>query len=268
MASEARTERVGRYGWRPSLPDPRDIPADPTEIPIRDEVDPRSEYMTPVYDQLHLNSCNANAVAAAVDAARIVDGKNPLYPARLAIYWLERFVEHQSPVADDGAYGRDGFKVARRYGVIPENDWPYTDDKSDPHFSQDPRQDSAWEGHHWILQDKYKAVRRSLTDFKRVLSNRQTIAFGFTVPASFDSPEMWQTGIMADPDPSDLTEDGHEVLAVGYLKDQPPYCLVRNSWGTEFGISGYFLMPWAWLLDAGLSRDFRTIYRPLPPPRQ
>ena len=24
---------------------------------------------------------------------------------------------------------------------------------------------------------------------------------------------------------------GHEVLAVGYLKDQPNYVLVRNSWG-------------------------------------
>ena len=40
---------------------------------------------------------------------------------------------------------------------------------------------------------------------------------------------MARTGIMADPDPDDLTRDGHEVLAVGYLKDQPHYCRV-GAW--------------------------------------
>ena len=106
-------------------------------------------------------------------------------------------------------------------------------------------------------------MRRSVLDFKRVFSNKQTIAFGFTVPKSFESREMARTGIMADPDPDDLSRDGHEVLAVGYLKDQPHYCLIRNSWGTGWGMDGYFLMPWLWLLDPGLTGDFRTIYRPL-----
>jgi C1A family cysteine protease len=262
--AEAKTgAAVGFYGWRPSLPDPRDVVADPSEIPVRDEVDPREEYMPPVYNQLQLGSCTANAVAAAIDAARIADGKEPLYPARLAIYWLERFLEHSPPDQDTGAYGRDGFKAARNFGVLPESDWPYTDDKSDPHFSGDPREDAKWASDHWVLDDKYKAVRRSQLDFKAVLSNRQTIAFGFRVPASFESPDMARTGIMADPDPNDLTSDGHEVLAVGYLKDQPHYCLVRNSWGSDWGIGGYFLMPWLWLLDQGLTSDFRTIYRPL-----
>jgi C1A family cysteine protease len=251
------------YGWRPSLPDPRDVRADPSEIPIRDEVDPRGEYMTPVYDQLHLSSCTSNAVAAAIDAARIVDGKDALLPSRLAIYWLERFLEHQPPTADQGAYGRDGFKAATKWGVVPESDWPYSDDTSRPQFHDDPREGPKWEADHWVLDRKYKVVHRSLADFKRVLSNRQTIAFGFRVPNSFQSPEMARTGVLPDPDPEDLTQDGHEVLAVGYLKAEPHYCLVRNSWGEDWGQGGYFLMPWSWLLDADFSSDLRTIYRPL-----
>jgi C1A family cysteine protease len=254
---------VRSYGWRPSLPDPRDVQADASEIPVRDEVDPRGEYMTPVYDQLQLGSCTANAVAAAIDAARIVDGQQPIYPARLGIYWLERFIEHVAPTRDSGAMGRDGFKAARNYGVLPESDLPYTDDKSSPAFTSDPRQNPKWASDHWQLGDKYKSVPRSLATFKRVLSNRQTIAFGFRVPSSFESAEMAQTGIMAAPDENDLTNDGHEVLAVGYLRSEPHYCLVRNSWGTGWGIDGYFLMPWTWLLEPGLTGDLRTIYRPL-----
>jgi C1A family cysteine protease len=262
MSDEPRTPPRG-YGWHPSLPDPRDIPADPTSIPIRPEVDPREEYMTPVYDQGQLGSCTANAVAAAIDAARIVEGKDPIFPARLGIYWLERFVERQPANADRGAYGRDGFKAARRYGVLPESDFPYVDDAHDPRFATDPRTDPDWDKAHWKLDEPYKAVRQSLIDIKRVLSNRQTIAFGFTVPASFESAEMAKTGIMAEPDPDDLTNDGHEVLAVGYLADHVGYCLVRNSWGSDWGLGGYFLMPWTWLLDSKLTGDLRTIYRPL-----
>lgn len=263
MTQETVETSSFRYGWRPSLPDPRDIRADPSEIPIRDEVDPRGDYMTPVYNQGHLGSCTANAVAAAIDAARMVDGEDPIYPARLAIYWLERFLEHAPATEDRGAQGRDGFKAARKYGVVPESDWPYVDNKGTTEFSTDPRTSPKWGTDHWILNRPYKSVSRSIVDLKRVLSNRQTIAFGFRVPASFESREMAETGIMAYPDPQDLTRDGHEVLAVGYLRAQPHYCLVRNSWGTDWGMAGYFLMPWVWLLEPGLTGDFRTIYRPL-----
>lgn len=263
MAGDDGNGQVRCYGWRPSLPDARDIHADPSEIPILDEVDPRGEYMTPIYDQLHLGSCTANAVAAAIDADRIVEDNDPIFPSRLAIYWLERFIEHQPPNADTGAMGRDGFKAARKYGVIPEKDLPYTDDKSSHEFTDDPRKLASWEPDHWHLADRYKTVPRSLSAFKRVLSNRQTIAFGFRVPQSFESEEMARTGIMAPPDERELTEDGHEVLAVGYLKEEPHYCLIRNSWGSDWGIEGYFLMPWTWLLDPMFSGDLRTIYRPL-----
>jgi C1A family cysteine protease len=49
---------------------------------------------------------------------------------------------------------------------------------------------------------------------------------------------------------------------VGYLQDYPDHALVRNSWGIGWGMAGYFLMPWAVILDPNMSDDFRTIYRP------
>jgi C1A family cysteine protease len=51
---------------------------------------------------------------------------------------------------------------------------------------------------------------------------------------------------------------GHAVLAVGY-DDASREFLVRNSWGPDWGLKGYFKMPYAYLTTAKLSTDFWTI---------
>lgn len=254
------TREIPKYGWKPSLPDPRDILADTSKLGILDEVDPRDEYMTPIYDQLKLGSCTAQAVAAAIDADRIVNGEPPLYPSRLWIYALERIVEGGSLAFDSGAYGRDGFKVAKKYGVVPEKLWPYSDKIE--LWSKNPEHSLIWKERRPIDRP-YKSVPRLFTSMKQVLSNKQTIAFGFSVFESFESSLMARTGIMSRPNIArEKMLGGHEVLMVGYLKKYPEYALVRNSWNTHWGIKGYFLMPWSIILDPKLSNDFWTIYRP------
>jgi C1A family cysteine protease len=252
--------KIQGYGWKPSLPDPRDIIADTSELPIFAEVDPRQEYMTAVYNQLRLGSCTANAVAAAIDADRIVSGEEPTFPSRLWIYALERLIEGSSLTQDTGAYGRDGFRVSRRFGIVPESHWPYSDRFHE--WSRDPHASIEWSARKKI-ERPYKAVPRSLTSIKRVLSNKQTIAFGFSVFESFESQEVANTGIVPHPDTTqERVLGGHEVLLVGYLKSEPHYGLCRNSWDLDWGLDGYFLMPWTVFLDPNLSSDFRTIYRP------
>lgn len=50
----------------------------------------------------------------------------------------------------------------------------------------------------------------------------------------------------------------HAVMAVGYA-DLHQWFLVRNSWGSGWGIKGHFTIPYACLLDANLADDFWTI---------
>lgn len=252
--------KIARYGWKRSLPDQRDVLADTSGLAILPEVDPRGHYMTPIYDQLRLGSCTAQTVAEAVDADRILNGEDPLYPSRLAIYALERLYEGTDLHVDSGAYGRDGYKAVRRFGMVPESELPYSDHA--PAWQQDPRALITSSAHRAKLERPYKAVPRGLAHFKQVLSNYQTVGFGFSVYESFESAEVARTGIVPMPGPDEKMVGGHEVLLVGYLRDEPNYGLVRNHWAKSWGLAGYFLMPWTYLLDPNLSDDFRTIYRP------
>ena len=248
--------KIHRYGWKPSLPDLRDHIADASELKILDEVDPRGD-LPAVFDQGQLGSCTANAVAAAVEYDAKLNGSDPGALSRLWIYYFERKLEGAPADQDTGAFGRDGLKVCQKLGVPLEKDWPYDISQ----FSVEPPASLNSEAHQHRISN-YRVVPSNVDSMKAVLSNRQTIALGFSVYESFESPEVAQTGIVPLPSRGEKVLGGHEVLLVGYLKDQPNYGLVRNSWGDGWGIKGYFLMPWAYLMDAHLASDFRTIRRP------
>lgn len=247
---------VKRYGWSPSLPDLRDLIADTAELGVLDEVDPRADLDKP-YDQGPLGSCTGNAVGACVDYDAQLNGNPyPTWPSRLMIYYGEREIEGSIEI-DAGAYGRDGFKFCKKVGAADETIWTYDISR----FTERPSAEAYADGEKRRIS-AYKAVPRSLDQFKAVLSNRQTIAFGFSVYESFEGPDVAKTGIMPMPQRGERMMGGHEVLLIGYLKDEPNYALVRNSWGTSWGIGGHFLMPWSVLLDSNMSSDFRTIPRP------
>jgi len=51
---------------------------------------------------------------------------------------------------------------------------------------------------------------------------------------------------------------GHAVLAVGY-DDERKALLVRNSWGSQWGIEGYFWLPYEFVTKPNMSADYWVI---------
>ena len=237
--------------------------ADTTGLPVLDEVDPRgSRQMPVVFDQGQLGSCTANAVEACSQyATGLHNGTKARRRSRLDIYYGERMLEGQPADADTGAYGHDGFTFLQQTGALLESVWPY--DIST--FAGPPPTGSRSK-----LGLPVKAVPQTQEAVMQVLSNMQTVAFGFTVYQSFEASRTLQTGVVPMPKAGEQMLGGHEVLAVGYLKAYPGFVLCRNSWGSDIyqGVpnanlygGGYFLFPWAYLLDATLASDLRTIVR-------
>jgi C1A family cysteine protease len=82
--------------------------------------------------------------------------------------------------------------------------------------------------------------------------------FGFTVYEGFEGDDVAKSGMVQMPSSTETEVGGHAVMAVGY-SDSVQRFLVRNSWGSEWGVGGYFTIPYAYLTDGELADDFWVI---------
>ena len=75
---------------------------------------------------------------------------------------------------------------------------------------------------------------------------------------SFESETVAKTGVVPMPSSHEQVLGGHCVVAVGY-DDGKRQFTIRNSWGTGWGLNGYCLMPYEYLINPRLASDFWTI---------
>lgn len=255
---------IARYGWIPDLPDHRDFlyavpPQTMQSLPT--QVDLRAQ-CPPVYDQGQVGSCTANAIAAAHEFDQMnqkLPAPCPFTPSRLFIYYNERDMEHTTN-SDSGAQIRDGIKSVSQLGVCREDPtWPYDGDPvpPNPEVTQKPPQAAYTEALSYVSV-QYQRVPQLLAQMQGCLATGYPVVFGFTVYESFESQQVAQTGLVPLPAASEQVLGGHAVAAVGYDDSQQRF-IVRNSWGTGWGLQGYCLMPYAYLTNPHLASDFWTI---------
>ncbi len=251
-----KVREIKRFGWTPDLPDARDYMYSApetvlTKLPTK--VDLRGSKMPKVYDQGELGSCTANAIGAAFEFGQIKQGQKDFMPSRLFIYYNERAVEGTIDT-DSGAMIRDGMKSVAKLGVCTEETWPY----DIPRFTDKPTGKAYTEAKkHQALV--YRRVLGQLHQMQGCLAQGYPFVFGFSVYESFMTPEVATTGKVPLPPRGEQLLGGHAVLAVGY-DDALQSFIVRNSWGPKWGIKGYCEMPYGYLTDPQLARDFWAVY--------
>jgi hypothetical protein len=270
--------KTQRYGWKPDIPDFRDIHYrnvhSPEAVlvavpPIHDNHEavlaeiaktpkgadglPKQvslrKYMPPVFNQGNLGSCTGNASATMW---AFVHGGGPY--SRLQIYYDERMIEG-TVKQDAGAQIRDAIKVLATNGAGPEADWPYIE----KNFAKAPPIREVQEA----LENRAVVYSRLQTrkDFRECLSQGFPFIIGFTVYDSFESEDVAQDGIVPMPDPFESLVGGHAICVIGYNTDihGGDYYEVRNSWGEDWGDEGNFWIPAEYLEDLNLACDAWTV---------
>lgn len=243
------------FGWVRDLPDHRDfqyaaVRRVTARLPTAVDLRPACP---PVEDQGNLGSCTANAIAGALEFLELKDGLPLMDLSRLFVYYNERVMEH-TVQSDSGAQIRDGIKSVAKQGVCSELKWPYLISK----FKLKPTPTCYKEAlKHRIVE--YQSLA-SLTDMRACLSDGYPFVFGYAVYESFESEQVAQTGVVPMPQKNERLLGGHAVLAVGYSDKQKRF-IVRNSWGTGWGMQGYFTMPYAYLTNPQLASDFWVVRR-------
>jgi C1A family cysteine protease len=247
--------KIARYGWIPDLPDQRDHlfaapPAVHAALPSAVDLTPNCPA---VYDQGQLGSCTANGIAAAIEFDQMKQALADIFtPSRLFIYYNERVIEG-TVGTDSGAQIRDGIKSISQKGACHEDLWPYDITQ----FTTQPP-DAAYADALKHVAVAYQRVAQDLTQMKGCLADGYPFVFGFSVYHSFESQEVAQSGHAPMPAASEQLLGGHCVAAVGY-DDANQWVKCRNSWGTGWGMQGYFTLPYAYLTQSNLSSDFWTI---------
>jgi C1A family cysteine protease len=241
-----------KYHWSREPVDSRDLifSAVPSST-IPNTVDLR-QWCSPVDNQGNLGSCTGNAIAGCIEYMdRRYDNKASQV-SRLFIYYYERVFEG-TVKTDSGAYIRDGIKVTYTYGAPLESLWPYNISK----FTTTPTSSAIAD-----------AARRKVTLYESVpdfntcinaIAMGYPVVIGFDVYSSFETASMAQTGIMPYPNVNkENLLGGHCVLLVGY-DNVNQHFIVRNSWGPNWGIHGYFYMPYQVIQNRSMSSDFWVI---------
>jgi C1A family cysteine protease len=253
--TKARKSKMKTYGWVPDLPDHRDyllsaVLKVPAVLPPSVDLRP---LCSRVEDQETLGSCTGNALAGALEFLERQDKISFVDFSRLFIYYNERIIEH-TVNSDAGAMIRDGIKTLSKQGVCSEKNWPYVISK----FNVRPGAGCYKEASRHKITSYHRIV--SLDEMRACLAEGFPFVFGFTVYEGFESQQVAKTGVLNMPKSGESVVGGHAVLAVGY-NDAKKRFIVRNSWGEDWGMKGYFTMPYQYVADRNLSDDFWTIRR-------
>ena len=238
----------------PDLPDQRDFSYSvikPRIAKLPGKVDLRKK-CSPIENQGDIGACTAHALVGALEFLEIKDGCKFAELSRLFVYYNERAVEGATN-QDSGAFLRDGIKSLAKQGVCPEPDWPYRVKD----FTKKPAAKCYSDAKRHQITSYHRIS--SLDEMRTCLADGFPFVFGFTVYTAFESAEVAKSGVLNLPGPKEKVMGGHAVMAVGYDDAQERF-IIRNSWDTDWGMKGYFTMPYDYLdPNKNLADDFWTI---------
>ena len=278
---------VSGFGWLPDVPSVKDYAPDTPSVAslvqrtssarvlsgvtssasgaaaapaLASQIDLR-QYCSPIEDQGQLGSCTANAAAGLVEYfERRAFGKH-IDASRLFIYKATRNLLGWT--GDTGAYLRSAMEALVLFGAPPEDYWPY----EIAQFDVEPSSflyafaASFQATKYFRLDPNGTAPARVLQNIKSFLAAGFPSMFGF--PVYDEYMHIAEDGTVPYPSSQSHLYGGHANAAVGYddnlmIGGDKGALLVRNSWGTAWGATGYAWLSYKYVTE-GLAVDWWSL---------
>jgi C1A family cysteine protease len=198
-----------------------------------------------VLDQGNLGTCVSNAFSFVV--SKQTNNNIPL--SRLFLYNICRSIDNTPLNQDDGTTIRTACQAIRKYGVCKETIYPYINSNCFVFPTL-----TAFQRSRRFMKFTYFFITQTLLSIKNSLvTYNSPIIFGILVYSSFMSST---NGIIPYPNTQkEMLLGGHCITIVGY-DDSTQLFTCSNSWGTSWGLKGYFTLPYKYVLDPNLASDF------------
>lgn len=190
------------------------------------------DWTTPIKDQGDCGSCYAFGSYAAMESCIKIKSNKP----DLSIDLSEQFMVSCGKEWVSGIFGCDGaqldpiFQFIETYGAIPESCFPYTSWSGSVHPCSSKC--SNWEDLQIYIED-WGCVSSSQSAIKNALIQYGPLPTKMGVYVNFYD---YMGGIY---EPLGSFQGYHLVAIVGY-NDNPGYWICKNSWGKDWGESGWF----------------------------
>lgn len=205
---------------------------------ISPSIDLRANF-TLIKDQGDMGACSAFAVVAIFEA---ILKKNDQPDIDLS----EQFVYYNACRNENGAKTDSGcslysvIRTMNKEGVCLENLFPYNPDN----IGQEPPKEAYDDAENRKVV-KAKAVRKELHDIKSAIYEGYPVAVSLKIFNSFN-PRKGFIPMPSDDEISEGKYGNHAMVICGY-NDEARFFVVRNSWGSKFGVKGYCYIPYAYI---------------------
>lgn len=228
-----------KFGWKRSSGNLGIAPLTRTGtlVQLASKADPQEhiipEYI-PIYNQLSLSSCAANAGTGMWGILRGLEDANAnLLLSRLFLYWNARLYTNDTG-KDQGTYIHNVMDSVTTLGVCLESQWEYDPSKV---FKQPPIL-AYKQGDDNTFNDFYQVKSEGndrLLDIEMAVKANHPVIFGTQVGTQFENYEGENKVFGPPNDPV----GGHAMLIVGVRRNPDLEFYIRNSWGAGWGKNGY-----------------------------
>lgn len=184
--------------------------------------------VTPIKNQGQCGSCWSFSTTGSVE------GLNQIYTGNLISLSEQNLMDCSNSYGNNGCNGGlmdNAFQyIIANNGIDTEASYPYQGVQGNCQFQAQNTGASI---------KSYSDVNSGDEGALASAINNQPVSVA--IDASHQSFQLYQNGIYNEPACSSSALD-HGVLAIGYGSDNGDYYIVKNSWGTSWGMQGYIWM--------------------------